>query len=235
MVGLRCNATLFPAAHSVDAFFSKLAESHLRPVVLSRTPWVLQIDGFIAEDTTHAMIQQAGRFRSSVVNTPSGYRLTSFRNSSQWGCARCGSRPAQSAFAHYVERVSSLLGLPHRQSSDLLLLRYGAGGYYRRHHDFLSPQSQPDLWNHRGPRQLTLMLYLSDNEEAAGGATRFYIQASMRGKRVDVQPRRGRVVVWQNVYGRKPLVRDERTFHEATTLSAGTKYVATTWYHACDP
>ena len=182
-----------------------------------------------------SLLEQTGRFKPSFVNTPDGYRISTYRNASQWGCVRCGSRGGQSAFAEYVEHVHQALLLPRRQSSDLLVLKYSAGGYYRRHHDFLAARSQPGLWRDRGPRQLTLMLYLTDSEDAAGGATRFYLDGTVKGRVVDVRPRVGRIVLWQNVRSRKLLERDNRTFHEALRLTAGTKYVVTTWYHACDP
>eukprot|EP00966_Prymnesium_polylepis_P084505 1956556-Prymnesium_polylepis.2 len=85
------------------------------------------------------------------------------------------------------------------------------------------------------------MTYLSDNEENAGGATRFYLGGGsmpwswMLGRKIDVQPRAGRALLWANVDSGRPLEREERTFHEARLLTANTKYVVTTWFHACDP
>ena len=230
-----CNASLFRPGFALDTFFAQLAAGALRPRVLSSAPWLLQLDDFTPMSVAAGMLEQVGRFRTSFVNTPDGYRISSYRNASQWGCVRCGSRSGQSAFATYVDRVHQALGLPHRQSSDLVVLRYGAGGYYRRHHDYLAPRSQPGLWRDRGPRQLTLMLYLSDNDNAAGGATRFYLDGTTKGRVVDVRPRVGRIVLWQNVRSRRLHEREDRTFHEALVLTAGVKYVATTWFHACDP
>ena len=148
-----CNASLFRPGFALDTFFAQLAAGALRPRVLSSAPWLLQLDDFTPMSVAAGMLEQAGRFRTSFVNTPDGYRISSYRNASQWGCVRCGSRSGQSAFATYVDRVHQALGLPHRQSSDLVVLRYGAGGYYRRHHDYLAPRSQPGLWRDRGPRR----------------------------------------------------------------------------------
>jgi prolyl 4-hydroxylase len=231
---LACNASGPFAATTVDAFFSKhAAAGELKPRVLSSAPWLLQLDDFVSRTAVDAMLQQVGRFRTAVVNTAQGYRSTLYRNSSQWGCMRCGKRAEHSAFLPYIDKVVTHLRLPRRQSSDLLVLRYGAGGYYRRHHDYLSPVTQPGLWHDRGPRQLTVMMYLSDSDEDAGGATRFYLQGSSSGQVVDVQPRVGRVLIWQNVRSRRPLEREDRTFHEARLLTAGSKHVVTSWFHAC--
>lgn len=46
-----------------------------------------------------------------------------------------------------------------------------------------------------------------------------------------VMPKRGRVVIWPNVYDEDPSKEDERTSHAATPVEKGVKYASNLWLH----
>ena len=71
--------------------------------------------------------------------------------------------------------------------------QYEPGQFYNAHHDYIGHQRN----RHSGPRILTFFLYLSDVE--AGGATR------LNNLKIDVQPKRGRALLWPSVYRYDPL------------------------------
>ena len=80
-----------------------------------------------------------------------------------------------------------------------------------------------------GPRVLTLLLYLNDVE--AGGGTSF---PDLAGGGIEVQPRRGRAVLWPSVLDDDPRMRDIRTMHEALPVEKGQKFAANAWLHLYD-
>jgi hypothetical protein len=80
--------------------------------------------------------------------------------------------------------------------------------------------------NVQGVRILTMFLYLNDVEE--GGETRF------SNMDINVAPKRGRAVLWPSVLNEAPNVRDDRTEHEALTVTKGVKYGANAWVHQRD-
>ena len=47
-------------------------------------------------------------------------------------------------------------------------------------------------------------------------------------------PKAGRAVLWPSVYDSDPLKDDQRTFHEALPVVAGTKFAANGWIHMYD-
>jgi len=125
------------------------------------------------------------------------------------------------AFLRVRERISSLLGVPWRNSEHLQLLRYQEGQFYREHHDQIAP---PDsAW---GPRLYTFFMYLSDVAE--GGETAF------TRLNISVTPRKGRAILWPSVLSNDLRQTDERTFHEALPVVRGTKYAANFWVHLYD-
>ena len=103
----------------------------------------------------------------------------------------------------------------------LQILRYTTGQYYREHHDYFPAQFPAST---TGPRVFTFFLYLSDVEQ--GGETHFPMLD------LSVQPKKGRAVVWPSVLNDNPLLKDERTAHEAkAVLSNDVKYAANSWIH----
>ena len=74
-----------------------------------------------------------------------------------------------------------------------------------------------------GPRMYTFFMYLNDG--AGGGETHF------PRLNISVEPRRGRALLWPSVLDHDPNERDDRTEHEAVTVSRGGKFAANYWLH----
>ena len=72
----------------------------------------------------------------------------------------------------------------------------------------------------------TRFLYL--NDVPAGGGTKF----PQLG--VEVQPKRGRAVLWPSVLDENPMLIDQRTTHSAEKVVEGQKFGANAWLHQFD-
>lgn len=155
----------------------------------------------------------------------SGQNNNLYRNSSSFNCGSLDPCAQRSGIRSHRERVSAVLGVGLEHSEDLNVLRYEPGGFYKRHHDYILPQNNPDHDN-CGPRVLTFLSYLADVEE--GGGTHFF------HLNIVVRPKAGRAVLFADTLRDDPLSKDERTAHEASTVIKGTKYTATTWLHQYD-
>jgi prolyl 4-hydroxylase len=75
-------------------------------------------------------------------------------------------------------------------------------------------------------RILTVFLYLNDVEE--GGETDFPTLG------LSITPKKGKIVLWPNVYMANPDARDSRTAHQAKAGEKGVKYAANLWIHQRD-
>jgi len=64
-----------------------------------------------------------------------------------------------------------------------------------------------------------------------GGATAF---PNLPSGPVNIQPQRGKAVLWPSVLADAPHSEDERTDHEALPVTKGEKFVANFWIHQYD-
>ena len=116
------------------------------------------------------------------------------------------------------------------------VLKYETGQFYRRHHDQNSPATS--MW---GPRIYTFFMYMNDadtpepgkaasagGEALTGGETHFPVL------NLTVKPKMGRALLWPSILDQTPLVRDDRTDHEALVVTGGIKYAANYWLHLYD-
>ena len=115
-------------------------------------------------------------------------------------------------------RLAALTGLPFAHAEPLAVLRYARGEEYRPHRDYLRDPGAlgPDA---PGQRVRTVFAYLSD--VAAGGETDFPLLG------VRIAPRRGRVVMFDNV--RPDGSPDADTLHAGLPVAQGRKWLATLW------
>ena len=51
---------------------------------------------------------------------------------------------------------------------------------------------------------------------------------------ISVRPKRGRALLWPSVLDADPNARDDRTEHEAVTVTGGQKFSANYWLHMYD-
>lgn len=108
-------------------------------------------------------------------------------------------------------RIAAVTSTRTEQAEPLQILRYGAGGEFRPHFDFVKEGGNQ--------RILTALVYLTDDYE--GGETRF-IQAGL-----DFRGRKGDLLILHNVTadGRP----DPSSKHAGMPVRAGTKIIASRW------
>ena len=107
-----------------------------------------------------------------------------------------------------MQKIENATGIPERNSEYLQLLRYVPGNYYKEHHDYIDGQENENP----GPRMITFFLYLNDVE--AGGGTRFTdIHGDDSHAKIDVQPKKGRALVWPSTLSEDPDLRGEIMIH----------------------
>jgi len=214
----------------MDLLFNRIVEEfqEFDVTVISRSPWLVALDGFISEEEALAL-QSGGHdadfaFEASKGGTPLDEldtTTTMGRNSSTAWCAqqKCLNNPHIDAVA---ARMTHLTTAPKGNFEFLQILRYRETERYGMHHDYLPDQ----LFKPCGPRVLTVSLYLNDVEE--GGETHF------RDLGVSVSPKLGRALVWPSVLVSDPTAPDMRTVHEALAVKRGVKYVVNAWVHLFD-
>lgn len=115
-------------------------------------------------------------------------------------------------------RLAALTGLPFANAEPLAVLRYARGEEYRPHRDYLRDPAALAA-DAPGQRVRTVFAYLSD--VAAGGETDFPLLG------VRIAPRRGRVVMFDNV--RPDGAPDADTLHAGMPVVQGRKWLATLW------
>jgi len=244
------------AEGDMNAFFrrlyARLNAQGFQIKVLSQSPWLVKMDGFLKRDAVHQLIEasESGPYSTrlryeDVISDSKGERTRSgnectplsggkclARNFSMWVCGihdpACNRR---TGVARYLQRIWEVTRLSITHGDRVHVVRYGAGGFYRTHHD--STDVKGNMWLFCGARQLTLMVYLTD--VAGGGNTRFPLINGPLPGGLSVEPRVGRALIWADTHADRPLVIDERTRHEAELVTSGRKYVVTTWFHAHSP
>lgn len=92
--------------------------------------------------------------------------------------------------------LAAFFDLPHVTREGVSLLRYHAGGFYRRHVD----RAEVPSWPEAARRLITIILFLNDSGDAhpggtfSGGLLRLYLDAD--GAPVEIAPRQGRLVAF---------------------------------------
>lgn len=107
-------------------------------------------------------------------------------------------------------RASDLLGYHPSHFEPFQLLRYGPGEYYKRHHDH---RGYYDTTGGYPDRPVTLLLFLNDVTEDAGGGLAF----DQLG--LTFQPKEGDAIAWSNVD--TDGLADPDMVHEAMPLAEG--------------
>lgn len=143
---------------------------------------------------------------------------------------------ADANIARIENRVAELFSLPNHCIEPLQLVKYETGQYFAEHHDtgILFDDYSIEL-PHKSltsaPRRIvTVLVYLSDVPEGAGGKTVFpLLDDPKTGKKgMAVIPKRGSALMWCNInkYG----LPDSRLVHAGEPLHSGAiKYAMNIW------
>lgn len=193
--------------------------SHLKPKVLSRSPWVVTFDEFATDNETAGVVEAA---------TSEGFSRSTLR--SNWlaalGIKRHGAHKARTsetawcsshecihhpAVQTLTNRIADLAGqLPVANQEFLQVLRYNPGGYYRNHSDFIDEHLKGPIGQAIGPRLLTVYIYLNDpNNSTKYGEPNMALHDATSGflggethfteLNLTVTPKRGRAIMWPSV------------------------------------
>ena len=195
--------------------------------IISRDPWVVTFDNFVEDHEIEALIRTNNNSWERSTDTGStnefgetGRILSSGRTSANSWCRHeCESHPDVSNVMAKIEEVTNI---PRTHYESFQVLKYDVGQYYRTHHDYGGDDRRLPC----GPRILTFFLYLSDVDE--GGETGFPTLG------INVQPKKGRALLWPSTISEDPSRREPRTMHEAKTVLKGRKYAANSWIHLYD-
>lgn len=151
--------------------------------------------------------------RSRVVDPLTGRFEDHFARTSEGTYFAADEHPLISAID---QRIARLLDWPAENGEPLQILRYGEGGEYRPHHDYLDPAA-PGATAIGGNRVATLILYLQSCGE--GGWTDFPEVG------FQVAPRKGHALFFSYP---EPSP-DTKTLHAGLPVIAGEKWIATRW------
>lgn len=225
----------------MNAIFTRISNDTPRTSILSQPtteelsddelplPWVLVLDDFASDEECDWFIAKGHEIGFKVTSEISdeieedgtfGNKIGQGRTSTDaWCTEACEDQPVAK---RVLDRMLNLTGIPKNNTEYMEILKYETGGHYERHHDVIGTQGTERCGN----RMLTFYLFLSDVEE--GGELRFTEIEK------DVQPKKGRAVLWQNVLDDDFDVMQTWTFHEAMPVRAGKKYGMNLWLHPRD-
>ncbi|XP_015038825.2 prolyl 4-hydroxylase subunit alpha-2 [Drosophila pseudoobscura] len=122
-----------------------------------------------------------------------------------------------------VRRIHDMTGLIIKHGQVVQLIKYGYGGHYDTHFDYLN-DSLP-ITQALGDRMATVLFYLNDVKH--GGSTVFPVL------QLKVPSERGKVLVWYNMHGETHDL-DSRTLHGSCPVIDGAKTVLSCWIHEWD-
>lgn len=189
----RDNLTAAVPEGRLDELFQTSIDSfpEYSPVVLSRSPWVVQYHNFITNEEAEAFQDVC---KESFERSLAGDQLNPVRTSFQCWCnfPKCF---ANEHVHRVVRRINQLTGTPFDNGEDLQVVRYEPGQFYKRHHD-----QNTALWTPQGPRVLTFFMYLNDPE--AGGETAF---PSIGEGGITVSPKKGSAILWPSTFNDQPM------------------------------
>lgn len=90
------------------------------------------------------------------------------------------------------QRISAFSGRPVEHQLLLQFARYGSGGFFSPHCDWVDPEFEQDVIDKQGQPFMAFVIYLNDVPEEAGGATAFL------DWKVSVQPKKGSALLFFN-------------------------------------
>ena len=222
---------LSSSAESDDRYLSKLIsrnglpnmDYHLASVdlkfpgirTINSNPPVFEIDNFLTAAECAVVIELAQNSVAlggmGVSQTFSGSGAASSRTSST--CYL----PVD-AVSNLLKRVNALTGVPLSHYEETQICRYTDGQQYSWHFDSI-PMLFRKGW---GNRLATLIVYLNDVPDDAGGATAF------KDLDIQVQPKVGKALLFFPSY--RDGTQDDRTLHSGA-VTTDIKWIANIWIH----
>lgn len=189
---------------------------------LCEYPEITLYEGFITdEECVHIIEMSKDTLVRSSVDGDAGGVTNSTRTSSQTWLQHDHSP----LIKDMCERIADAVGMPLDNAEPIQTVYYRMGQEYQGHHDAYdinTPMGQRATkgW---GQRVKTALLYLNDVE--AGGETEF------PNLDIIIKPKRGDMVVFQNIDLEAPDVPLYNSLHAALPVERGFKWACNLWFH----
>ena len=123
------------------------------------------------------------------------------------------------------QQICDYMDIPTERSETIQGQYYQVGNQFKHHTDWFDPSIKEEWERYgreMGQRTWTFMIYLNDVEE--GGETYF------QNLDIHMRPKRGRAVVWYNLYPNG--VGNPDTRHCGKPVVRGEKYIITKWFRS---
>lgn len=228
-------ATYFGQKHNLPT-----RQKNYKLEVVSVTPRVFSIEGFLSDDECNAVMnlaRAAGLAPSSLQAGRSAEETQdrSTRSSSNTWLGRDMANVTDAIYrktAQLLQMDASLLQKPvgddyhpheHSLAESLQVVHYRKGEEYTAHHDFVYP---PAFHRHQPTRFATVLFYLNDDFE--GGQTIFprAVNAQYHDG-ITVQPQKGKAVLFYNMLPDGNM--DDLSQHASKPVESGEKFLANVW------
>ena len=196
-----------------------LPDNEFREEVLSENPKIIYLHNFLTAKEAEHFIELGKKLKqpSTIDTKDSPTTLVKDIRSSQ--SAHIGKR--RDNIVSYVEdKAVSYMNTDINKLEPLQVVVYEKGQKYNPHYDFFSPDT-PDVIQ-RGNRTKTILVYLNDLPEDAGGST-FFPKLNLR-----IQPKSLDAIYFENMNNNNEL--DYNTLHAGEPLLTNvTKYAINIW------
>eukprot|EP00897_Mesotaenium_endlicherianum_P009370 jgi/Mesen1/8461/ME000476S07998 len=203
----------------------------VRPEVLSWTPRVMVLHGFLSDaECDHLVaLARAGHMAPSTVLDAAGNAVPdTWRNSSNYFLSE--QEEEDERVQDVLSRMSHFAQIPVADNGEAMqVLRYDSGQFYREHEDIIYGEGNVC----RGQRAATILMYLSAGVE--GGETLFTKAGGPGGSTapcgglqvpgLSVKPEKGKAVLFWNISLRGEL--DLNSTHAGCPVLRGEKWSAT--------
>jgi prolyl 4-hydroxylase len=186
-------------------------------------PYIGYADGVLSDDDCNHIINSAkDKLVRSKVDGPTEIVSETRTSSQAWLGYDDG------IIADICTRVATIIGVPSTHAEQMQVVYYKKGEKYDRHHDAydISTVEGKRATRGWGQRTKTALLYLNDVE--AGGETEFPMVD------VVVKPKRGSMVVFDNIDHEHRTVPLHSSLHAALPVEKGFKWACNLWFHEND-
>jgi prolyl 4-hydroxylase len=167
---------------------------------------VIAVDNFCTDEECEHLISRArDRLQISTVVDESRDKPVENEHRRSSDAAVYSMRNPDPIAHRFVVRAAMLLGLPPNHAEKFPVTHYSSGGYFREHMDAFT--------GFFGDRHYTVLVYLNEVGDGAGGETVF------PKLNITSKPRKKRAIIWRN-YNNDGTV-NELSQHAALTLAEG--------------
>jgi prolyl 4-hydroxylase len=211
---------VYEAARVGPGHLIRACGHEIRVLQRLQKPVIVMLQGVMSAAECAQLIDMARpRLRSStVIDSATGANITVDHRRSEG----MFFRPSENPFiAELDNRLAAIMNSPTRNGEGLQVLRYGCGGQYPPHFDFLDPASPLGAQSiaRSGQRIGTLIVYLND---VIGGGETVFPEVGL-----SVVPHRGNGLYFEYANSRKQV--DPRSAHGGAPVTLGEKWIVTKW------